>query len=214
MITANIQVLKVVEYNFYNEPIALGKVVICFTFLASDILAECFGRKSAYKGVYIGFAANLSLMILMLITIGYPPIAVSKGINFHEHLKLIFTPIPGVFFAGVISFLISQFIDISSFLQLKAYFKGKCIWFRTFCSTVFASFVDNIIFYTLALYVLNDFSVSFHTLIYTYVLGTFIFRVGIIAFSSMIMYTAKLTINISKNIDYFPNKLNNKEVIE
>lgn len=192
MITANLQVLKLVEYSFYPEPIALGKMAICFTFLSSDILAECFGKKTAYKGVYIGFSANLGLMLLMLVTIGYPPLDVSKGVNFHDHLKLIFTPIPGVFFAGVISYVVSQFIDITTFLRLKDYFKGKYVWIRTFASTVLASFFDNIIFYTLAFYVLNDFSIDIKTLIYSYILGTFIFRVCIIAFSSMIMYAAKL----------------------
>ena len=203
MITANLQVLKLVEYSFYPEPIALGKMAICFTFLSSDILAECFGKKSAYKGVYIGFSANLGLMLLMLITIGYPPLSVSKGGNFHDHLKLIFTPIPGVFFAGVVSYVISQVIDISTFLKLKDYFKGKYVWIRTFSSTVLASFFDNIIFYTLAFYVLNDFSIDFKTLIYSYILGTFIFRVFIITFSSTIMYAAKLVLATPEHSSIF-----------
>jgi len=203
MITANLQVLKLVQYSFYPEPIALGKMAFCFTFLASDILAECFGKKSAYRGVYIGFSANLGLMLLMLVTIGYPPLLVSKGVNFHDYLKLIFTPIPGVFFASVISYAISQFIDISTFLRLKDHFKGKYVWIRTFSSTVLASFFDNMIFYTLAFYVLNDFSIDIRTLIYSYIIGTFMFRVSIIFFSSTIIYVAKLIITMPEQIKIF-----------
>lgn len=195
MIVANLQVLKIVQYTFYPDPIALGKVAICFTFLASDILVECYGKRQAYKGVLLGFSSNLCLMILMLITVGYSPTFIDKGVNFHEHLKLIFTPIPGVFLAGVCAFFVSQFVDISSFLKLKIYFNGKFIWLRSFLSTTIASFIDNIIFYTLAFSIFNDFSIDAHTLIFTYIVGTFIFRVAITALSSSIIYVAKLSIN-------------------
>ena len=191
MIAANIQVLKSVEYTFYSEPIALGKMAICFTFLVSNVLAECFGRKSAYKGILLCFFANFSLIVLMLITIGYPPITFGNSVNFHEHLRVIFTPAPGVFFASVISFMISHFMDISAFLQLKNYFKDKYLWFRAFCSNALASLVDNITFYTLALYIFNDFFIDFQTLIYSYILGTLIFRIFITIFSSIIIYAAK-----------------------
>ena len=192
MIIANLQVLKIVSYSFYPEPIALGKLAICFTFLGVDLIAECFGRRSAYKGVFLGFIINVSFILLMIITVGYKPAISVQATNFHEHLKTIFTPAPGIFLAGVIAFIASQLLDITLFLKLKEKFQGRLLGIRYFLSVTLASLIDNIIFYTLALYIFNNF-VDLKTLIYSYILGTLIFRVCIIALSSTM-------INVIKNV--------------
>tara|TARA_A100000171_G_C2131717_1_gene147209 strand:- start:2158 stop:2748 length:591 start_codon:yes stop_codon:yes gene_type:complete len=193
MIVANLQVLKIVEFSFYPEPIALGKMAICFTFLGSDILAECFGKKSAFKGVYIGFTANIFLIFLMLITIGYPPANVSS-LNLHQNLKTVFTPTLSIFIAGGVTFIISQILDITIFLKIKEKFTKQTVWIRSFISTSISSLIDNILFYTFALYIFNSF-VDFDTLVYSYILGTLIFRLIIIFFSSFIIVFIKKIIN-------------------
>lgn len=198
MIVANLQVLKIVEFSFYPEPIALGKMAICFSFLASDILAECYGKRYAYEGVYIAFFSNIALMILMVITIGYKP-ADNVGFSLHDEIKKIFTPMPLIFIAGMIAFFISQFLDIHLYVKIKEKLKGKFLWVRSFVSTVLASLVDNVIFYTLAFYIFNNF-IDLNSLVHSYIIGTFIFRVGIIFFSSFIIYFIK---NILERSRYF-----------
>ena len=47
IIVANIQVLKLVKFSFFSEPIALGTVLFASTFLCTDILAEYYGAKKA-----------------------------------------------------------------------------------------------------------------------------------------------------------------------
>lgn len=195
MIVANLQVLKIVNFSFYPEPIALGKMAICFTFLGSDILAECFGKKAAYKGVYIGFTANFFLIILMMVTIGYPFVD-SSGVNFHENLKVIFTPTLSIFIAGGLTFILSQILDITIFLKIKEKFKEQTVWIRSFISTSISSLIDNILFYTFAFYIFNNF-VNLDTLIYSYIIGTLIFRIIIVFFSSFIIVFIKKIMKIS-----------------
>lgn len=199
MVLANLQVLKVSSFTFYPEPIALGKLSICFTFLAVDLLAECYGKKSAYRGIGLGVLSTVSFTIIMIITLGYPPILKSQP-NFHEHLKLIFSITPGILLAGLSSFVLSQMLEVSVFLKLRERFKGKFLGTRLFLSTCIASFVDNIIFYTLAFYVFNKIY-SIDTLIYSYILGTFIFRVVFVFISSFIIHINKKIIlyNDTKN---------------
>lgn len=202
MIVANLQVLKIVQFDFYPEPIPLGKIAICFSFLATDILTEFYGKKSAYDGVYLGFFANISLMLLMLVTIGYSPLAPEIGLNLHNEIKTIFTPMPFIFLAGVIAFVFSQILDIHIYTKIKEKLEGKYLWIRSFVSTVIASLVDNIIFYSLALYIFNRF-VTLESLIYSYIFGTFFFRTGIIFFSSFVIYIVKLA--LKKNMSSAPN---------
>lgn len=198
MIVANLQVLKIVEFGFYPEPIALGKMTICFSFLASDILTEFYGKRSAYEGVYLGFFANISLMLLMVVTVGYAPLEEDAGFNLHPELKTIFTPMPLIFISGIIAFLVSQFLDIHLYLRIKERFQGKYMWLRSFISTVTASLLDNIVFYTFAFYIFQRF-VTLDSLIYSYIIGTFIFRVSIVFFSSFIIYIIKIALSRHKN---------------
>ena len=43
IIAANIQVLKIVNFPFFENPIALGTILFSTTFLATDILTEYYG---------------------------------------------------------------------------------------------------------------------------------------------------------------------------
>ena len=42
VIAANIQVLKIVKFSFFAEPIALGTILFASIFLCTDILAEYY----------------------------------------------------------------------------------------------------------------------------------------------------------------------------
>lgn len=200
IITANLQVLKLVKYSFYPEPIVLGKMIICFTFLSSDLLAECFGKKAAYKGFYLGFATNMGFTLLMLITIGYKPAILTTGVNFHDHLKAIFSVVPGIFLASLAAFITSQILEVNIFIKLKEIWKEKRLPLRYFISIATSSFIDNVIFYSLAFYVFNSL-VDLKTLFYSYILGTFIFRLIIIIFSSWIIVFMKAVITSSPKLE-------------
>ena len=43
VIAANIQVLKIVKFPFFSDPIALGTILFASTFLCTDILSEYYG---------------------------------------------------------------------------------------------------------------------------------------------------------------------------
>jgi len=49
VIGANIQVLKIVNFPFFSNPIALGTILFASTFLTTDILTEYYGVKFAKK---------------------------------------------------------------------------------------------------------------------------------------------------------------------
>ena len=54
IILANIQVLKVIEFPFFPEPMALGTILFISIFLCTDILNEYFDKESATKCIYLG----------------------------------------------------------------------------------------------------------------------------------------------------------------
>ena len=62
-IIANIEVIKCVD--IFGMPLTLGNITYGSIFLATDILSEKYGIKSARKGIFIGF---FSLIILTVLT--------------------------------------------------------------------------------------------------------------------------------------------------
>ena len=52
-VIANIEVVKCVD--IFGMPLTLGNITYGSIFLATDILSEKYGIKSAKKGIFIGF---------------------------------------------------------------------------------------------------------------------------------------------------------------
>ena len=74
VIAANIQVLKIVQFPFFTEPVALGTILFASIFLCTDILAEYYGTKSARKNIILGFFGFLLMTFFMLFTLGFEPL--------------------------------------------------------------------------------------------------------------------------------------------
>ena len=98
IILANIQVLKVIEFPFFPQPMALGTVLFISIFLCTDILNEYFDKKSATKCIYLGISAYLFSTVLMFLTISLKPIdpnlneAWAWSFDMHQAIQTIFLP--------------------------------------------------------------------------------------------------------------------------
>ena len=185
IISANIQVLKVVSFWPFPEPVALGTIAFATTFLTSDILTEHYGQAVARKGVWLGFAAQVFMTIMMVLPLGY---AALPGDKVHEAMMVLFSPSPRVLVASLLAYALSQFIDIFLFQWVGQVTKGRRLWLRTNIAGMFSALVDNIVFSALAWVILSPAPVSFSTLIFTYILGTYGARVVMAILSTPVMY--------------------------
>lgn len=201
VIGANIQVLKVAQFSFFPEPVALGTILFTSTFLCSDILTEYYGKEAARKGVLIGFSGLLLFIIFMLLTIGFKPLThdqigeeMAWAIENHNNIKSLFTPIPGLFIAGMIAYFISQYNDIWIFHFIKKLTHNKFLWLRNNVSTALSTLIDNTIFSLLAWYVFLDPPLDLSTIIVTYIFGTYIIRLIVSITDTPFMYIARYCI--------------------
>ena len=121
IILANIQVLKVIEFPFFPEPMALGTILFISIFLCTDILNEYYDKKSATKCIYMGISAYLFSTILMFLTISFNPIDPSVHENWgwsyemHQSITTIFLPQFPIIAASICAFFLSQKLDIFIF---------------------------------------------------------------------------------------------------
>jgi uncharacterized integral membrane protein (TIGR00697 family) len=185
VIAANVQVLKTATFCFSPEPVALGTITFATTYLVSDILTEHYGKAVAHKGVWLSFAAHILMTSLMIATLGYSAPVSDKA---HGAMVALFTPSPRILLAGLLAYVVSQFLDIYIFEWVGRMTQRRWLWLRTNVATLLSSLVDNTIFSVLAWVVLNPEPITFSSLIFTYILGTYLAR-GLVAFlSTPVMY--------------------------
>tara|TARA_B100000900_G_scaffold55452_1_gene41304 strand:+ start:1060 stop:1830 length:771 start_codon:yes stop_codon:yes gene_type:complete len=196
IILANIQVLKVIEFPFFPEPMALGTILFISVFLCTDILNEYFDKKSATKCIYLGISAYLFSTIIMFMTISLKPIDPSLNeswawsYDMHQAIQTIFLPQFPIIVASIFAFFISQKIDIFIFSYLKNKNNSK-LWFRNNISTIFSQFIDNIIFSLLAFNFLSSNPVPVIDLIISYGIGIYLIRIALSIFDTLFIYLAR-----------------------
>ena len=198
IIAANIQVLKIVDLPFFNNPIALGTILFSSTFLATDVLTEYYGSKIAKKNILIGFVGFLIMTFFMLFTLGFTPINSQNvsdeyiwALPMQENLLKVFLPFPIFFISSMIAYIISQYFDVWFYEKISQITNKKFLWLRNNLSTMTSSLLDNTIFSLFAWIILNPEPLTFNTVLFTFILGTYLLRIIIAIFDTPFIYLAK-----------------------
>ena len=194
LLAANIQVLKAAQYSFYHSPLVLGTLAFSTTFFVMDILTEWYGPRAARRAIWLSFSGCLLMMGFMFLTLSVRPLQLtfaSPDAHFnqaHQAIATLFLPAPAIFMASLISYVISQYSDVAIYQWIKGVTHHRALWLRTSLSNIIASLIDTIIFNVLAWVVFAPISTDFNTLIYTYMLGTYGFRLIVLLMNVPIMY--------------------------
>jgi queuosine precursor transporter len=196
VILSNLQVLKFGQFSWSDDPVALGTVVFASTFLATDILAEFYSAESAKRSVTLGFIGFAFFSILMMLQISIP--AVPSEILLHHNLTdghnamvQLFTPMPVLYLSSIISYFISERSDITIYVFFKKLTKGKALWLRSLVAATISAFLDTAIFSVLAWKIFITSPVTWSTLVFTYILGSFWPRILICFTGIPVLYALK-----------------------
>ncbi|MBI1954736.1 MAG: queuosine precursor transporter [Proteobacteria bacterium] len=188
IVSANIHVLKMTEFSFMSEPVALGTVLFATTFLVSDIITEHYGKTAAKKGIGLSFFAQVLMMILTVAVLFYKPASEEFSIKVHYAIELLFVPSVRILVSSLAAYIISQWTDVTIFAWLSQWTKKRLLWLRTNASTLFSGLIDNFVFSLLAWKVLSPDPVGWHSLIWTYVFGTYLGRAFVAFATTPIIY--------------------------
>lgn len=150
---ANIFEAKNIELFGLN--LAAGHVMFGSVFLATDILSECYGKKEAKKGVWIGLGADIALILCALICRLYVPSALDTA---DPAIQRLFTMSLRITAASAVMFFISNYADVWLFAKIKEKTKGKYLWLRNNVATIICNCLENFLFYLLAF--LGTFSIG------------------------------------------------------
>jgi uncharacterized integral membrane protein (TIGR00697 family) len=201
VVAANVQVLKAVQFGIYGHPVALGTIVFCSIYLATDMLAEHYGRAAAQKGVFVGFAAFMIWTVIMMITLGFSPLTPQQAgeemawaLPMQEHMLAMFLPTPGFLVAGMVAYVVSDSADVWIYQAIRKVTGERHLWLRNNGSTMISALIDNTVFSVLAWVVFSPEPVGFDALIFTYILGTYLLRVVVALCDTPFMYLSRLAV--------------------
>ncbi len=146
-VLANIEVLILI--NAFGMEQTLGNVLFAVTFLITDILSECEGKKAANKAVWIGMFASVFFLVLSQSWLHYAPSADDWAM---ESIKAVFSNTPRMMIASFSVYAISQLFDVWlyhkwwAFTEKKYGDKRKFLWLRNNGSTLISQVVNTLLF--------------------------------------------------------------------
>jgi queuosine precursor transporter len=127
--------------SIYVMSIPVGLLAYPFTFLATDLISELFGRKKAQLVVWIGFFLNMYMILLISVGHWLPDTyGVSGGLNLFEG---VYEFVIANTVSSMIAYLIAQSVDVRLFHFWKRLTRGKYLWLRNNGSTMFSQLIDS-----------------------------------------------------------------------
>ena len=150
VVLANIFVTK--QITLFGIPATGGNVLYGSIFLATDLLAEHFGKREARQAILLGFGAALFYLIMSQFILKFSPSPDDWGAA--EGMATIFDFAPAIVLASLMAYLISQFHDIWAFHWIREKTGGRYLWLRNNGSTWVSQLIDSVVFSILAFLVL------------------------------------------------------------
>jgi len=99
----------------------------------------------------------------------------------------------------MIAYLFSQYFDVWFYEKISKITKKNYLWLRNNISTMISALLDNTVFSLFAWIIFNPDPLDFNTVLFTFILGTYILRIIIAILDTPFIYLAKY---------FLPNKIN------
>lgn len=138
-----------------SKPVQLGGIVVpaaifiyTLTFTLIDLINESMGKQGARRVILAAFIANLLLAAYAQFTVVLPPASFYSG---QEAYASVLGTTPRIVFASLTAYLVSSLIDAEIFAFWKTRIQGPK-WLRVLASNAVSTWVDSLVFITLAFY--------------------------------------------------------------
>lgn len=164
-VLANVITAKNADVMGFNT--AIGTVMFASTFLATDILSECYGKEYARKAVLLGLFSSFLLIVATQIALLYKP---SEFDMADAPMRELFGFNLRISLASMVMYFVANMADITIFEKLKAKTDGRKMWLRNNVATIFCNCLENFGFIFLAFVGIYDLPTIFNIALSTSVI--------------------------------------------
>ncbi len=147
LIASNIVAVKIISVMGMVLPAAI--VIFPLSYIIGDVLTEVYGYGSARRVIWLGFACNLLVVLILWIGKILPAAPFWKADDAYARI-LGYTP--RLLVASFLAYLVGEFSNSFVLAKMKIATKGRWLWTRTIGSTLIGEGLDSLVFITLAFY--------------------------------------------------------------
>ena len=177
-ILANLFVLK--QISLFGLEVTSSDVFVVGISLGLNLLQEKYNKETAQATIWMSFWGLLVYTVLSQFQIWYTPNSLDCT---NQHFVALFAIAPRLTAASLISYLISQTIDVNLYSYLKNKLTNKLYFIRNYASIAVSQLADTIIFSILGLYGLGYNLV--HIIIFSYLIKLIAITLAIIVTTSL-----------------------------
>ena len=145
LIVSNLMEIKTVALG----PLILtaGVVVFPLSYIINDCMVEVYGFRKARFVIWLGFAANLMVSLLLQLGILLPGTPEWQG---QEAMSLIFGAVPRILAASFTAFLCGSMVNAYVMSRMRRRQGDRGFSLRAILSTLFGESVDSAVFFPVA----------------------------------------------------------------
>ena len=135
------------------HPLAIEAGIAAFLLLVvvSSAIAELHGRAVANSLVRFGFVPLIVSIVLSLLVLAIPP-ATDMAPDRLAAFDMMMGATPRIWIGGIISYGISQTLNVTVFAWLKGREGKALLWLRAATASMLSQVVDTLLFVTIAFY--------------------------------------------------------------
>lgn len=139
--------IAMVDFYLFAIPASAAAPLYASIFLGTDMIAEHRGKRDAFRAVWFGFIAQISLvaigfLIKAITAVGGSPIS--------DSLDVLFGFAPRLVLGSVVAYLVAQHFDVWFYHKLKNTHGTRLLWLRNNASTILSQFIDSFLVFTIA----------------------------------------------------------------
>lgn len=141
LLTANIVAVKLLQFGPFILP--AGTIIFPISYIINDLLTEVYGFRNTHRIIWLGFLANLFLVVSIIIVLELP----SAPFWGHQTaFEQILGFAPRLLVASFLAYLIGSISNAWIMAKMKLLTKGRWLWTRTIGSTIVGEGLDSFLF--------------------------------------------------------------------
>ncbi len=193
LLISNIASVKITSFSIFTFD--AGTILFPLTYIFGDIFTEVYGYSRARRMIWIGFACNVLMGLIILLVQVLPPAS-----DWHSQpaFDSILGLAPRIVFASMVAYLVGEFLNSFVLAKIKVMTGGKALWKRTIVSTFVGEFFDTMLFVYIAFY-----GIFPNSLLLTILFSNYIFKVSMEVLFTPITYAIVSKLKKIEHEDYF-----------
>lgn len=169
LVLSNILGIKIFNIGEFMLPAAV--IVYMITFLVTDVIGEVYGKNMARRTIRAGFITQVIALFFIYLAIELPP---APTFDMQGEYEMILGGSFQLILASLISYIVSQNIDVTIFHRLKEKHGAKKLWLRNNVSAAVTQFVDTTLFILIGFWGIMPFEVLISMIFMQYIAKFFI----------------------------------------